>query len=168
MSMDQPAIQLIANVVLEHTDGRVLLVRYGDAEHEGDAPRWWIPAGELEPYEHPDDVARSAIDGFGLTIESLALARIESFRGRRGWHLSFDYRARGAGEPGGAIPVAWHDPADLPPLAHGRWERDMITAVLATCRPAAQPQLVLRRRHALAARRDHRDHDGGRAARPFA
>jgi ADP-ribose pyrophosphatase YjhB (NUDIX family) len=132
MSTDQPAIQLIANVVLENADGRVLLVRYDDAERDGDTPRWWIPAGELAPYEHPDDVARAAIDGLGVAVESLALARVDSFRGRRGWHLSFDYRARGAGEPSSATPAAWHDPADLPPTAHGSWERDVITAVLAT------------------------------------
>jgi ADP-ribose pyrophosphatase YjhB (NUDIX family) len=132
MSTESPAIQLIANVVLENADGHVLLVRYGDAESEGAEPRWWIPAGELEPYEHPDDVARAAIQGYGVTIESISLARVDSFRGRRGWHLSFDYRARGGGAPSGTNPAAWHDPADLPPTAHGNWERDVITTVLST------------------------------------
>jgi ADP-ribose pyrophosphatase YjhB (NUDIX family) len=54
MSEQQPEIQLIANLVVRRPDGRVLLVRYRD-----DDERWWLPGGDLEPYEHPDEPGRS-------------------------------------------------------------------------------------------------------------
>jgi ADP-ribose pyrophosphatase YjhB (NUDIX family) len=124
----QPAIQLIADVVALNDAGQVLLARYGDADDT--SPRWWLPAGELEPYEHPDDVARTALGELGVSVESLTLHRIRSFRGRRGWHVMFDYRAEVGGDPRGDIPAAWHDPADLPPTAHGSHERETIGDVL--------------------------------------
>lgn len=40
----QPEIQLIANLVVQRPDGKVLLVRY-DAEDE----RWWLPGEDLDP-----------------------------------------------------------------------------------------------------------------------
>lgn len=134
MTESDPAIQLIANLVVERDDGSVLLARYdpaGEAEDDDADVRWWLPAHELEPYQHPDEAARRALDEIGgLAIESIGLARIQSFRGRRGWHLSFDYRVRADGEPSGeVVPAGWHHVADLPPTMHGAWERDTIEAV---------------------------------------
>jgi ADP-ribose pyrophosphatase YjhB (NUDIX family) len=126
---ETPAIQLIADVVAVNAAGQVLLARYGDADDT--SPRWWLPAGELEPYEHPDDIARAAIAELGVTLDLLELAGVRSFRGRRGWHVMFDYRAHVSGDPDGAIPAAWHDTANLPPTAHGSHERETIDAVLA-------------------------------------
>lgn len=134
MTTEQPAIQLIANLVVEGEPGRVLLARY-NAEAETDETdadrRWWLPAHELEPYQHPDDAARIALDEIGgLTIESTELARVQSFRGRRGWHVSFDYHVKATGEPTSSrVPAAWHPDDDLPATMHGNWERDTIRAV---------------------------------------
>ncbi len=134
MTESDPAIQLIANLVVERSDGAVLLARYdsaGELDDDDADVRWWLPAHELEPYQHPDEAAHRALDEIGgLTIESIDLARIQSFRGRRGWHLSFDYHVRADGEPGGdAVPADWHDATNLPPTMHGSWERDTIEAV---------------------------------------
>lgn len=130
-----PEIQLIANVVVHDGHGRILLVRYNPTgeidDHDADA-RWWLPAHELDAYQHPDDAARIAVDEIsGLDIDSLELSRVQSFRGRRGWHLSFDYEASAKGEPQGcSIPARWFDRLDLPAMMHGNWERDTIDAVL--------------------------------------
>lgn len=129
-----PAIQLIANVVATTPAGDVLLVQYGPgSETDEEGARWWLPARELEPYEHPDAAARAALEEVaGITVEDLALAGVQSFRGRRGWHVSFDYRAelRGAPAPDGDIPAALHPADALPRTAHGRWERDLVARVL--------------------------------------
>ncbi len=133
MTTGQPPIQLIANLVIERLPDEVLLARY-DPDDEIDEPdaerRWWLPAHELEPYQHPEDAARIALDDIGgLTVESSTLSRIQSFRGRRGWHISFDFHVRAKGEPTSArIPAAWYHVDDLPPTMHGNWERDTIVA----------------------------------------
>lgn len=129
---ERPAIQLIVDVVAVDAAGSVLLCRYGpDADPAAESPRWWLPGGELEPYEHPDDVARAALGELGVGASDLTLGGVRSFRGRRGWHVMFDYRATVAGDPTGAVPAAWFDPHDLPPTAHGSFERDLITSFLA-------------------------------------
>ncbi len=132
---DTPAIQLIANLVIQRGDGRVLLVRYNPAgeSDETDADiRWWLPAHELDPYQHPDDAAQIAIDEIGgLNVGSINLNRVQSFRGRRGWHISFDYLVLADGEPSGSpIPAAWYEIDDLPATMHGNWERETIAAAL--------------------------------------
>lgn len=132
----RPAIQLIANLVVHDDHGRVLLARYDpageSAEADADA-RWWLPAHELEDYQHPDDAARIALDEIaGVVPTSIALARVQSFRGRRGWHVSFDYAVAATGDPGsGGVMAQWFDRGDLPATMHGNWERDTIDAVLA-------------------------------------
>lgn len=131
---DGPAIQLIANLVVAEGD-RVLLARY-DPGTELDATdadtRWWLPARELEPYEHPDGAARQALAEIGgLEVDRIDLVRVQSFRGRRGWHISFDYRVAAGGQPAdGRIPAAWFRRDGLPRTMHGRWERETIEAVL--------------------------------------
>jgi ADP-ribose pyrophosphatase YjhB (NUDIX family) len=127
---DEPAIQLMANLVVVHPDGRVLLAQYGEASisDDHDDQRWWLPAGELEPYQHPDEAAKQALtDIGGLTIESMKLAKVQSFRGRRGWHVTFDYRIVASGSIAeGGVPAAWHRVDDLPKTMHGNWERETI------------------------------------------
>ena len=131
-----PAIQLIANVVVTDGDGHVLLARYDPSAEldDGDADaRWWLPAHELVAYEHPDDAARLALDRIGgLHVDTVALARVQSFRGRRGWHVSFDYAATASGQPSGSVPARWFPLDDLPPTMHGNWERDTIDGVAAS------------------------------------
>ena len=134
MGEEQPAIQLIANLVVEGRGGQVLLARYdpaGELDEPDTEARWWLPAHELEPYQHPDDAARIALDEVGgLAVESIELVRVQSFRGRRGWHVSFDYQVRASGEPTTTgVAAAWHPLDDLPPTMHGNWERETIAAV---------------------------------------
>ena len=127
MAEQQPEIQLIANLVVRRPDGRVLLVRY-----RADDERWWLPGEDLEPYEHPDDRARAILDGFpGLEVGSMAMEEVESFRGRRGWHVTFNYRVEADGDPEAGFPAEWFSPDDLPRTVHGRWERERVSKALA-------------------------------------
>ena len=109
MTTDRPPIQLIANLVVEGEAGTVLLARYDPAREADESEattRWWLPAHEL--------------------------ARIQSFRGRRGWHISFDFHIQASGEPASSpVPAAWHRIDDLPATMHGNWERETILSVRA-------------------------------------
>jgi ADP-ribose pyrophosphatase YjhB (NUDIX family) len=128
MVEQQPDIQLIANLVVLRPDGRVLFVRY-----HPDDERWWLPGEDLEPYEHPDERARATLERIGgVTATSLEPAFIESFRGRRGWHVVFHYRVQAEGEPRGDYAAEWFPPDDLPRTMHGRWEREAVRRVLAS------------------------------------
>jgi ADP-ribose pyrophosphatase YjhB (NUDIX family) len=127
MAEQQPEIQLIANLVVVRPDGHVLFVRYRE-----DDERWWLPGEDLEPYEHPDDRARAVLDGLGgLDVASLSMEEIESFRGRRGWHVTFTYRVEADGDPDSRIPAEWFPPDALPRTVHGRWERERVARALA-------------------------------------
>jgi DNA-binding PadR family transcriptional regulator/ADP-ribose pyrophosphatase YjhB (NUDIX family) len=118
----QPAIQLIANLVVQRPTGEVLFVRY-----DPDDERWWLPGEDLEPYEHPDEAARKILSSLeGLTVDSMTMHDVESFRGRRGWHVVFHYRVAASGDPTSKYPLQWFAPADLPRTMHGRWERDAV------------------------------------------
>jgi ADP-ribose pyrophosphatase YjhB (NUDIX family) len=122
-----PAIQLIANLVVRRADGRVLFVRY-DAEDE----RWWLPGGDLEPYEHPDERVRKVVaDLPGLRLARSRMTHVESFRGRRGWHVVFHYLVDAEGDVAGGPPAAWHVADALPRTAHGPWETDAVARALA-------------------------------------
>ena len=124
---EQPEIQLIANVVARRQDGRVLFVRY-----HADDERWWLPGEDLEPYEHPNDRAAKTLERLGgLTVGPLTLDSVESFRGRRGWHVVFHYRAEVEGEPDGEYEGGWFAPDELPRTMHGRWEREAVARVAA-------------------------------------
>ncbi len=121
-----PAIQLIANLVVTRSDGQVLFVRY-----DPDDERWWLPGEDLEPYEHPDERARRILAGFeGLLVQTLTMHDIESFRGRRGWHVVFHYAAQAEGDPRSQYPLQWFPPSELPRTAHGRWERDAVARLM--------------------------------------
>lgn len=130
----QPEIQLIANLVVHDGNGNVLLAQYSPTREidASDADtRWWLPASELDPYQHPDDAAQAALEDLGgLTVESLTMSRVQSFRGRRGWHLSFDYLVQAQGEPTGDTPAQWFDRNALPRTMHGAWERETIEHAL--------------------------------------
>lgn len=133
--MSDPSVQLIANLVVTRADGRVLLVQYDPAHESSDADadlRWWLPGHQLEAYQHPDEAARTALaDLDGIEASAVTLTRVQSFRGRRGWHVSFDYRVDAAGEPSQrSIPARWCDPEDLPRTMHGSWEGTTIAGVL--------------------------------------
>jgi hypothetical protein len=131
MAGSQPEVQLISNLVVTNREGHVLFVRY-----HPDDERWWLPGEDLEPYQHPDDLARQILGGFpGLRSGEPAPSFVESFRGRRSWHVVFHYRAEGSGRPGGDLPTGWFPPHDLPRTMHGRWEVDVVRRVLASDAP---------------------------------
>ena len=137
MEPQEPAIQIIANLVVQHADGRVLLAQYNPASESSEpnaGARWWLPAHELDQYQHPDDAATHAIESIGgLDVESIDLVRVQSFEGRRGWHISFDYMVTATGDPESSeIPAAWFSLDDFPTTMHGNWERQTIDAVLNT------------------------------------
>ena len=126
MTERHPDIQLISNLVVVNRDGNVLFVRYDE-----DDDRWWLPGEDLEPYEHPDARAEKELARFALTADHLDLIFIESFRGRRGWHVVFHYRVDVSGEPAGEHEAVWFTPDAMPPTMHGKWERDAVERVLA-------------------------------------
>jgi ADP-ribose pyrophosphatase YjhB (NUDIX family) len=126
----QPEIQLISNLIVVRDDGRVLFVR-----NDPDDERWWLPGEDLEPYEHPDERATKELERFGLKAASLEMMNVDSFRGRRGWHVVFHYLARVTGDPKGPCPAEWFSPEAMPPTAHGRWEQEAVRRVLAAGKP---------------------------------
>ena len=94
MEKANPEVQLISNIVVQDDDGRVLFVKY-DLDDE----RWWLPGDDLVPYQHPDERAAEILNGLpGLKCSNLEMKFIESFRGRRGWHVMFNYNAKGSGD----------------------------------------------------------------------
>jgi ADP-ribose pyrophosphatase YjhB (NUDIX family) len=121
---DKPDVQLIANIVIMNADGQTLLTKY-DSEDE----RWWLPGAQLNTYEHPDKAAARALAGLaGLRAGTPRLHHIESFRGRRGWHVMFNYTSVAiAGEA--AEQSQWFAPDKLPATMHGKWEAGVLAAV---------------------------------------
>jgi ADP-ribose pyrophosphatase YjhB (NUDIX family) len=126
MANDMPDIQLISNLVVVRGDGDVLFVRY-----DADDDRWWLPGEDLEPYEHPDERAQKELARIGIEAQGLDMRFVESFRGRRGWHVVFHYLVRATGQIDGPFQTQWFLPDSLPPTMHGRWERDAVRRVLA-------------------------------------
>jgi ADP-ribose pyrophosphatase YjhB (NUDIX family) len=126
MSQSQKAdIQLTSNVVIAAPSGRVLLTRY-----EQDDDRLWIPGASLEEYEHPDVAAKRAVASMLVVPDASAtLSHIESFRGRRGWHVMFNYLVNVDTECK-SDEGQWFDAMNLPPMAHGEWEKSVIAKAL--------------------------------------
>jgi len=119
-------IQIIANLVVRNPAGEVLFVRY-DPENE----KWWLPGGDVEAFSHPDETRDRALQDFAnLEVGESRLSFVESFRGRRGWHLVFHYDVRAEGDPGGEREAAWFPPDGLPRSMHGQWEKDVVARVL--------------------------------------
>jgi ADP-ribose pyrophosphatase YjhB (NUDIX family) len=122
-----PDIQLLANLVINDGKGKVLLTKY-----DGEDDKWWLPGAELVAYEHPDEAVVRALQDLGIHTESKAsLHHLESFRGRRGWHVMFNYALslNGSIQTDAAM-AKWFDSASLPDMAHGAWEKTVITKAL--------------------------------------
>jgi hypothetical protein len=125
-SVHKADIQLTANVIIESPSGKVMLTQYDD-----DDERMWIPGASLNEYEHPDAAVIRAIADVGIVTNLVAeLDHIESFRGRRGWHVMFNYKLRLKSEIN-TTDTNWFDPKNLPQTAHGEWERGVIAKALA-------------------------------------
>ncbi len=127
MSVELPPIQPIVNLIVTRA-GAVLLVR-PDPEN----PAWWMPGADLNAYEHPDEGAQRVLRELGVSA-SAALSHIESFRGRRGWHLVFHYRVAIEGEVVAHMPHAWHTLDAFPKTAHGSWEHENARIALQNAR----------------------------------
>lgn len=134
MTEKQPDVQVISNLIVRDAGGRVLLVRY-DAGDE----RWWLPGRDLVPYQHPDEAAAQILGEYpGLEVrQTPAMVFVESFRGRRGWHVMFHYAVGADGEPGGEYETGWFAPDALPRTMHGSWERKVVARAVAGAAGAA-------------------------------
>jgi ADP-ribose pyrophosphatase YjhB (NUDIX family) len=121
----QPDIQLIANAVVTDGRGRVLLTRYDD-----DESTWWLPGRNLEPYEHPDEALQRALAGLVSASRRSTLHHVESFRGRRGWHVTFNFIVEADADAASAD-GQWFAADQLPATAHGKWEQAVIAKTLA-------------------------------------
>lgn len=121
----QPDVQLIANAVITDGRGRVLLTRYDD-----DEDRWWLPGAQLKPYEHPDQALQRALEGLAAAAQPPSLHHVDSFRGRRGWHVMFNYLVHADRETTGSD-GQWFAADALPRFAHGPWESGVIGKALA-------------------------------------
>ena len=125
MNDQNVATQVIANLVITNKQGEVLFVRY-DPENE----KWWLPGRDVEPYTHPDDRARQVLAEMeGLKAGVPHFDHVESFRGRRGWHLAFHYHVEAEGTPTGEIPSHWFPADALPKTAHGGWEKQIVAKI---------------------------------------
>jgi hypothetical protein len=125
MTDQRPQIDLICNLVARREDGRVLFVREDPQD-----PRWGLPYRGLVPYQHPDEVAPSVLADWELTSTRLLFSEIESFRGRSGWHVMFNYLADVSGEARQGTPSDWFAPEAMPHTLHGRWEKDVVLRAL--------------------------------------
>ncbi len=122
MNEQSVATQVIVNLVITNKNGEVLFVRY-DLENE----KWWLPGRDVEPYTHPDDRAQEVLSELdGLKVGEPRFGHVESFRGRRGWHLAFHYHVEAEGTPAGETPAQWFPADALPQTAHGAWERQIV------------------------------------------
>ena len=127
-------IQLIADLVVVRPADEVLLVRY-DTGNE----RWWLPGSGLQAEEHPDEAARRVLAELpGVSVRSITMTGVESFRGQRGWHMVFHYRVDADGQPEARVPARWFAVSDLPRTEHGKWERKVVHRVLRAT-PSPQP-----------------------------
>ena len=128
-----PDVQLFCNLVIRDRDRRVLLVK-PDAGEE----RWWLPWADVEPYQHPDEAVRDVLKRCnGLSVSRVTMAQVQSFRGRRGWHLTFDYLVEASGDAANDEHPAWFPESDLPRTNHGEWEKSVVRDVIAKASPAA-------------------------------
>jgi ADP-ribose pyrophosphatase YjhB (NUDIX family) len=120
----KPDIQLTSNVVIVNERQEVLLTRY-----EADDERWWIPGASLESYEHPDSAAaRALVDVRQDEKLTATMKHVESFRGRRGWHVMFNYLVRASTSESNANgnDTKWFPVSALPTMMHGEWEKNVI------------------------------------------
>lgn len=127
MKDSTPDIQVFCNLVIRRQrDGAILMEK-----HDPDDDRWWLPAADLHAYEHPDvAAARAAKAMVGLTVVRSSMVQVQSFRGRRGWHITFDYLVTATGDPRDAKRFTWFPADALPRTAHGDWEKTLIRDAL--------------------------------------
>jgi len=121
---------LIADVAV-FTDGRVLLVKYADANKYDHQAGWFLPDDGLRHLEHPDSGARRIVrEQLGVTTRRPVLGHIESFRGNDGsWHLAFHHRLDFDTDPAirpsaDLLAAEWFALSRLPPktdVAHRGW-----------------------------------------------
>lgn len=119
--------QIIANLVVQNLDGEILFVRY-DRENE----KWWLPGRDVEPFTHPDDAVAGILREFdGIEMRGSRLSYVDSFRGRRGWHVMFNYDVRADGLPTAPGNAKWFPRDEMPRTMHGDWEKQVVAQVLA-------------------------------------
>ncbi|MBC6440689.1 MAG: hypothetical protein GDA49_09850 [Rhodospirillales bacterium] len=81
--------------------------RCSSSAYDPDSEKWWLPGRDVAPCTHPDDTAKAVLDEMdGLDAGEPAFDHVESFRGRRGWHLAFHDPGEGDGNADGRHPVA--------------------------------------------------------------
>jgi ADP-ribose pyrophosphatase YjhB (NUDIX family) len=125
--MDHPDVQVIANLIVRREDGRVLLL------HGPEEDKWWLPGGDLEAYETPAEAVRRIIGKIGrLSWTAARLRGVDSFRGRRGWHVMFHYLVEATDlQPAPEYVCDWFSPDSLPRTMHGTWEPNQVKQTLA-------------------------------------
>jgi hypothetical protein len=139
---ETPDIQLFCNMVIRRPDGRVMLVK-----PDADDARWWLPWADIVPYQHPDDAVQAAdLRQRGLTVLRTALAQVQSFRGRRGWHVTFDYLVEAEGDAHSDQNPGWFPADALPRTVHGEWEKNVVRDVMAKASSASRVTAATARR----------------------
>ena len=120
---DEVDVQIIANIVVSDEAGRVLLTQYNPS-----VDKWWLPGGDVEPFTHPDEQAKKILGDLNVTTQRLDFKRVQSFRGRRGWHLVFDYLAVANADV--VADATWFNVSELPEMMHGEWEKSVVGDLL--------------------------------------
>ena len=86
-----PTPQVAVGAVIQDADGRLLVVRRGQAPAEG---RWTLPGGKLEPGERlPDAVRREVAEETGLEVEPGELIGHLEFADDDHHFIILDFRA---------------------------------------------------------------------------
>lgn len=116
--------------------GQVLLVKYKNINKYDHQTGWFISDDQLLKFEHPErGAARIAKEQLGLTVKSLQLGFIESFKGGGGsWHITFHYVSKLDEKleikPSSDIKESrWFPINELPPrkeVAHHGWALSVI------------------------------------------
>ena len=130
---------LIADITLL-AEGKVLLVRYKDANKYDQQKGWFLPDDALNHLEHPDQGAKRILkEQLNFDAVPSTLHHIESFKGNdKSWHLVFHYKAELAKVPS-LLPSAdlekaeWFDLKNLPPpaeVAHHGWALGILLLIL--------------------------------------
>jgi len=114
-------VQLIVNLVALNERGEIALTRY-----ETEDERWWLPGSDLQPFAHPDALAAELAASISPQLPTPNLHHLESFRGRRGWHLMFNYLARLPAQATCDPDYTLFPSSALPRMFHGTWERSVI------------------------------------------
>ena len=84
--------KLITDVTVLHND-KILLVKYKDVNKYDHQRGWFLPDGELNEFEAPDDSAKRILkEQIGVSDANVKISFVESFEGNdKSWHLVFHY-----------------------------------------------------------------------------